>query len=90
MEQTQSIYAAELSLRGFDRWEEDAVADGLNERLTPNLAPAFLCVTLKNLVITFAYDEHLVLWAVKGDVDLSDLGFTELEFSEDEPKRVVH
>jgi hypothetical protein len=90
MQHTDSIYAAELRRRGFDHWGEESIKDTFEERLTPSLAPAFLCITINTLDITFAYDEHLVLWAVEGAVDLSDLGFTELEFSDDEPPRVLH
>lgn len=90
MSHANSIYAAELTLRGFDLWQEETVESSLNERFEPRLAPAFLCVTTVTLTITFAYDENLVLWATEGVVDLSDLGFTELEFDDDGPSRVLN
>lgn len=90
MQGKASIYIAELLLRGFSAWEDETVADELDERFAPSLAPAFLCMNLKRLEITFAYDKNLVLWAAVGTIDLTDLGFTELVFAEDELKRVLH
>lgn len=90
MHATKSIYAAQLRARGFDPWTDPTTTDLLENRLTPSLAPAFLCVTMSDLHVTFAFDECLVLWAVKGVVDLSDLGFCELAFSEDKPPRVLN
>lgn len=90
MPNTNSIYAAELTLRGFDLWQEETVERSLSERFVPNLAPAFLSITMSTLTITFAYDENLVLWAIEGAVDLSDLGFTELMFDDEEPSKVLN
>jgi len=90
MHRCDSVYAAELTRRGFDTWEEEGVKDSLDDRFTSSLAPAFLCITLLELHITFAYDENLILWAAEGVIDLSDLGFTELTFDEDEPPRVLN
>lgn len=90
MHELHSIYAAEFKKRGFDIWGEETTGDELDKRFTPSLAPAFLWVTISKLQITFAYDERMVLWAAEGTIDLSDLGFTQLEFSDDETPRVLH
>jgi len=90
MQHAASIYAAELIVRGFDIWVEETVGEELENRLKPSLAPAFLCVSMGNLVITFAYDEQCVVWAAKGEIDLSELGFTELELEEDKLPRFLN
>lgn len=90
MQRATSIYATELTLRGFHLWDEETVGQELGNRLRPSLVPAFLWVAMRSLIITFAYDEQCVVWAAEGMVDLSELGFTELELTDDERPRFLN
>jgi len=86
MHRCDSVYAAELSLRGFEVDGEEPAKPDPNERFPRT----FLHLTCLGLEVTFAYDENLILWAAEGVIDLCDLGFTELTFDEDEPPRVLN
>ena len=80
-EVTRSLYGGELLSRGFDLWGDEATTEELETRMSASIGPAFLHITLLTIVITFAFDEHGDIWAAEGIVDLSDMGFQQVDFA---------
>jgi hypothetical protein len=83
MSEHESPWAAELQKRDFDAWPEVSLDGTLPESALLSL-PVFCRITMLSYRCTFAIDEQEVLWAAEGHVDLSDLGFTEIDFGEEE------
>ena len=86
----QSVYAETLSLRGFDRWEDEGSPRAILETLPFDTIPVFFRITFFELEMTFVLDEYYIFWAAEGVIDLSDLDIAELEFSHEGSTRLMN
>ncbi len=78
----ESRYANELTELGFDEWSEE---DGITREDIPVFMdtdlPCFFLVEIPDMPITFVVDELRKVWCADGLIDLSYLGFSEMEIN---------
>ena len=82
---SESRYADELRRRCLEEWDDK---DGISTDDFPVFPdedlPCFFMIDVPGSYFTFAVDEHRCLWVIDELVDLSDLGFLEMEMRSEE------